>query len=129
MLQPNLPKVNIKNGCFEPTRIIEYNKSVEFYIIHEPIKETWVNNSIKLDRVLTELHNGDNILQITGLKVELKEDGLYVSGKDIRHIEDGEYPIGYGFNVKQDEWDIEANTRNILEGTIVSVFIIKEQEE
>lgn len=134
MIQPNLPKVNIINGSFKPIKLIEYNKPKEFYLFSEtePIREVWLSNSVSLNkRVVTEVHyiEEDIIHHIVGLKVDLKEDGLYVGGENISHIEDGEYYVGYCFNVDHENLALSyPPIRQIYKGTIYSVFLIKEKK-
>lgn len=133
MIQPNLPKVNIINGSFEPIKLIEYNKPSEFYLFSEieTMKEVWLSNSISLNkRIATEIYyiEDDTIYPIIGLKVDLKEDGLYVGGENISHIEDGEYHIGYNFNVQAEQFATELYERKISKGTIYGVCLIKEKK-
>lgn len=133
MIQPNLPKVNIINGSFEPIKLIEYNKLTEFLFSEtDRLRERWLPNSISLNkRVVAEVHyiEEDIIHHIVGLKVDLKEDGLYVGGENILHIEDGEYSVGYCFKVDQEELALSyPPIRQIYKGTIYSVFLIKEKK-
>ena len=131
MIQPNLPKVNIINGFFEPIKLIEYNKPKEFYLFSETetTKEVWLPNSITLNkRIVTcvdYIADGTAYL-ITGLKVDLKEDGLYVGGENISNIEDGEYSIGYQFRIDEEMWNTDPYERKISKGTIYGVSLIKD---
>ena len=131
MIQPNLPKVNIVNGSFEPIKLIAYNKPKEFYLFSEieTTKEVWLPNSITLNkRIVTcvdYIADGKAFL-ITGLKVDLKEDGLYVSGKNISNIEDGEYSIGYQFRTDEEMWNTDPYEIKISKGTIYGVSLIKD---
>lgn len=128
MNQPNLPKVQIINGSFEPIKLIEYNKEREFYFyLDTSLKETWLSNSIILDkRIVAEVQIGDGFCPIVGLTAELKEDGLYVRGENIRHLEDGEYSVGYSFIAKEDKWNIDLYERKISKGIIHGVSLIKD---
>lgn len=128
MIQPNLPVAKVKNGSFATTKVIEYNKEREFhwdYNSEEILKETWLPNSISLNkRIAVGIDYGDREIYTTKMKVELKDDGLYVSGKNIPHIEDGEYHIGYDFRVEEEMWCTELYERKISKGTIYGVFLI-----
>ena len=130
MLLPNLPKVNITNGYFEPTLIIEYNKIVDFTFDNFQLREKWANNSITLsDELETYLELENECCIRIELEVELKEDGLYVSGKDL-DIEDGEHSIGYSFKVEQELLLTSYPAiRQIEKGTIYTINLHNERNE